>query len=625
MAWPGKLLVTYENFSADLPALRIDQKTEGCSGSCNCKCKCCQGFREKYVAFNGENELASQFSEGDDVQKMMRFRSSDMLLLLQAAQLRDNFWSNQYFKVDLQEDYQAILKVFEDKNRKVHLETVAAIMDTVSTGYRRAVSQLEGLEAHGALRPKFASFILPGLRCVCYKCEHLPWKKLQDVEDHQRTHRYTDNFHCQICYRRFYLQHSLTSHISRQMGSFSEELYENERYKRLLENQKLKEQAELQIAPVKLEDIQVPVPRNLKMYFKEDSKPPIQKRKKSIHTNCPLCCEKYRFSFSHQLHMVRHKKDRSELNKLHFCSYCHRSFLTLKFLKKHQKRVRISSNLLYRPFKCGNCPQRFQLWSSLETHLNQMHRKQNTCLICQLPTLARCCGAHTARECREAIKKHREKQRLLKGPPKGGCQKKPKPICKVCGREFANNFFLREHLNKKHLNRRNFTCEICGANFYSQGTMQTHRQSVHLLTQTIKCEVCELIIKSKRNYLRHLKSQSHKDNLTKLGRDKDKCNENLSSNPSTTNHINIAIKSTEDQHLMGSSTEYSALNNDRTVASQDGQEKNWQTPCRFQKPVKVTFCEPCGNSIIGSMQRHCRSTKHRLNMVVYNKKNNNTF
>ncbi|XP_016953624.1 zinc finger and BTB domain-containing protein 41 [Drosophila biarmipes] len=605
MAWPGKLLVTYDNFTADLPALRIDKKTEGCTGSCICKCKCCRGFREKYVAFNGENALASEisneFSDGDVVQKMMRFRSSDMLLLLHAAQLRDNFWTNHYFKADLHEDYQAILNVFKDKNRKVHLETVAAIMDTVSTGYRRAVSQLEGQEAQGALRPKFAALTLPGLRCVCPKCELLPWKKLQDVEDHQRTHRYSDNFHCQICYRRFYLQHSVTAHISRQMGSNSEELYENERYKRLLEKLRSGEQAELQIAPVKVEDVVLPALKNPKLYFKEESKPPIQRRKTSTHAHCPLCYKKYGFSFSHQLHMLKHRRNGPE-QMLFPCAYCHKSFLTLKFLRKHLNRVRISSILRYRPYKCGSCPRRFQLWSTLKTHINQVHKRINTCLICQLPTLARCCSAHCAKECREAIKNHREKQRLLRGPPKAGCKKKPKPVCTVCGSEFENNFFLREHLNRKHLNKRNFTCEICGANFYSQGTMQTHRKSVHLLSQTVKCEVCELTIKSRRNYLRHLKSQSHKDNWLKLGKS--------------------AIKSTEDNHHNGTSTEHSAINNERTVAAQDGQENKSETPCRFQMPVKVTFCEACGNSIIGSMRRHCKSTKHRLNLVVYNKKFN---
>ncbi|XP_017001932.2 zinc finger protein 117 [Drosophila takahashii] len=623
MSWPGKLLTTYKDFTADLPALQIDKKTEGCAGFCNCKCKCCRGFAEKYVAFNGENVLGSefpnQFSEGDDIQKIMRFRSSDMLLLLQAAQLRDNFWSNQYFKADLQEDYQAILDAFKDRNRKVQLETLGDILDTVTTGYRRAVSQLTGQEAQGALRPKFAAIILPGFRCVCHKCEHLPWKKLQDVEDHQRIHRYSDNFHCQICYRRFYLQHSLTSHLSRKTGITSnpEDLYENERYKRLLEKQKSREREELQISADTVEDIVVQVPKNIECYFRKERTLPVQKRKTSVHTKCPLCDQKYSFSFSHQLHMVKHRRHRLK-PKLFPCSYCFRTFLTRKFLRKHQSRVRTSSNLLYRPFKCRNCPRRFQLWSTLKTHIIQIHTRKNLCLICQLPTLSRCCPAHTAKECREAVKKHREKQRLLRGPPRGGCKKKPKPKCEICEKDFANKFFLTEHLNKKHLNRRNFTCEICGANFYSQGTMQTHRKSVHLLKQTIKCEVCDLTIKSKGNYLRHLKSQSHKDNSLKLGKDHEKCEESTQSD----NHINITMQSTTDMQDMETNSECTAIYKDGASRNENSEDRQLRskTACRFQKPEKFTFCEPCGNSIVGNMQRHYKSTKHKRNLILYKKK-----
>ncbi|KAH8348591.1 hypothetical protein KR084_008955 [Drosophila pseudotakahashii] len=634
MSWPGKLLTTYKDFTDDLPALRIDKKTEGCSGFCNCKCKCCRGFAEKYVAFNGENVLGSefpnQFSEGDDIQKIMRFRSKDMLLLLQAAQLRDNFWTNRYYKDDLQEDYQAILNVFKEQKREVQLETLVAILDTVSSGYRRAVSQLSAQEAQGALRPKLAAIILPGLRCVCFKCEHLPWKKLQDVEDHQWTHRYSDNFHCMICYRRFYLQHSLTSHLSRKTGETSkpEDLYENERYKRLLEKHKLRERGELQISPATVEDIVVPVSTNHELYFKMETTLPVQNRKTSIHTKCPLCDQKYGFSFSHQLHMVKHRRHRLK-PKLFQCSYCHRSFLTRKFLRKHQSKVRISSNLRYRPFKCRNCPRRFQLWSTLKSHIIQMHTRRNLCLICQLPTLSRCCQAHTAKECREAIKKHREKLRL-RGPRRGGCKKKPKPKCEICGKEFANKFFLTEHLNKKHFNRRNFTCEICGANFYSQGTMQTHRKSVHLLIQTVKCEVCDLTIKSKGNYLRHLKSQSHKDNSLKLGKDQEKRKESIQiENNSTTNsnYINVTMQSTTNNKDIEASTECTSIykngasgNEDCTVGSQEDRELNSKSACRFQKPEKFTFCAPCGNSIVGNMQRHYKSIKHKRNLIMYNKK-----
>ncbi|XP_016972374.1 oocyte zinc finger protein XlCOF6 [Drosophila rhopaloa] len=608
MSWPGKLLVTYENFTTDLPALQNGNKTEGCPTSCDCKCKCCRGFREKYVAFNGENDCGSEFpnefsGEGEDVQKMMRFRSSDMLLLLQAAQLRDNFWTNQYFKADLKEDFQAISEVFKAERWKINLEKLAAIMDTVSSGYRRAISQLTGEEAQGALRPKMTALNLPGLRCACQKCEQLPWKKLRDVEDHQKKHSYSDNFHCTICYRRFYLQHSLTSHLSRKVGgknSSSKELEENGRYKRFLENQKLREQEELELRPAKVEDIVVPVSKDLELFLKEESRSLPRKRKTSTKTKCPLCDQKYGFSFSHQLHMVKHKKDHSDPPKRFPCPFCHKSFLTHKFLRNHMRRVIMECKLRYRSFKCRRCPWRFQLCSALKAHVIRMHERRKPCLICQLSTVGRCCSSHTPKECREAIKKHREKMRLLKGPPKGGCKKQPNPVCEICGKEFTNKFFLREHMNKTHLNRRNFTCEICGAHFFSQGTMQTHRKTVHLLLQVMKCEVCDLTIKSRANYLRHCKSQRHKDELFKLG--SEKCTESSKENNAESTTTN------EDKPPKSKQNKVKALKKEKVKV---------KTPCRFQKPENVTFCEPCGNSIVGNMQRHYRSTKHKRNLAAH--------
>ncbi|XP_017069153.1 zinc finger protein 728 [Drosophila eugracilis] len=622
MSWPQKILITYDNFTADLPDLNNDNKTDKCSASCNCKCKCCHGFYEKYVAFDGETVFGSKFSNvlagAEDVHKMIRFRSSDMLLLLRTAQARDNFWNNQYYKVNLHEDYQVILDVFEAKNQKIQVEKLAAIMDTMSTGYRRAVSQLKGQEAHGALRPKKAAMRLAGLRCDCYSCENLPWKKIHNVEDHQKIHNYSDNFHCEICYRRFYLQHSLTSYTSRKIGGntfTSEQLKENTRYKKLLENQKSKEKKDLQLPPAKVEGIVVHVPKYLKLSFKEETKPPVQKRKTSKLTNCPLCHQTYKYSFSHQLHMLKHRnpKDKSDPKLFFPCSYCDRSFLTRKFLKKHQKSIRIASYVQNRRFKCPKCSWIFHLSTTLQSHIAKKHKRKKKCLICKNPSLDRCCDAHSLKECRDAIKKHRDKLRLMRGPPKGVYKKKPKPFCEICKREFTNKFFFRDHLNKKHLKRKNFTCEICGANFYSRATMQFHRKSVHFLIYTVKCEVCDLSIKSKANYLRHCKSQSHKDMLIKLGKDKEKSQED---NKNSTETSQITSQSLD----METSTDNSTLTECKSAKeSDDGKQTQVKKASSIHR--KVHFCEPCGNAIVGNMQRHYRSTKHKHNLIKYNNSN----
>ncbi|KAH8252876.1 hypothetical protein KR032_002321 [Drosophila birchii] len=516
MSWPGKLLTIYENFTNDLPPLQIGQKPTGCPTPCSCKCKCCQGFSQKYVAFNGESDNPSSAVPSDDVQKMMRFRSSDMLLLLQAAQLRDHFWTNQYFKVDLQEDYAAISELFAARNRKVPKERLVDILDTVTSGYRRAISELTPTEAQGALRPKKAAPIFTGLRCSCSKCENLPWRKLQDVEDHQKDHRFSDNFHCMICYRRFYLQHSLTAHLIKKIGSRSsnsEELVGNESYKRLLLAQRAKELQELEQAPAQVEDIVVPVPNNLRLdYEEENNRTPIRERNKFMHSQCPLCRKKYAFSFSHQLHfMKKHRRTQLRDPVTYFSCYnCNRSFLTRESLRRHNKTARRACHCRYRPYKCPKCRSSFQLASTLKFHVARIHDRKKLCLICRVPTSARCCSDHTPWECREAVRKHREKMRELRG------KEKKKKMCQSCNQSFRTTFLLREHLNRKHLQQKNFTCEICGAAFYSQGKMQVHRKAVHLMLHVTHCEICDLTIKAKDNYLRHCRSKRHQDALRKM-------------------------------------------------------------------------------------------------------------
>ncbi|KAH8290956.1 hypothetical protein KR054_007418, partial [Drosophila jambulina] len=625
MSWPGKLLTIYENFTNDLPPLRIGQKPTGCPTPCACKCKCCRGFSQKYVAFNGESNEPSSASAGDDVQKMMRFRSSDMLLLLQAAQLRDNFWSNQYFKVDLQEDYDVISRTFAVRGISVPEEKLAEILDTVTSGYRRAISVLTPAEAQGALRPQKAAPNFPGLRCSCLKCEKLPWRKLQDVEDHQKDHRYSDNFHCRICYRRFYLQHSLTAHLIKKIGSrspSSEELIENESYKRLLKAQRSKELEEQEQAPVKVEDIVVPVPNNLRLDYEEENRSPVRERKRSMHSQCPLCDHKYRFSFSHQLHfMKKHRRTHRDPESTFSCYNCNRSFLTRKSLRKHQKTVLKDCLLRYRPFKCPKCRSRFQLASTRNSHVIRIHDKKKLCLICQVPTLTRCCSNHTPRECRKAIKKHRAKMRELRGPKK---PQRPKPICQHCNASFSNSFLLREHLNKKHLQQRNFTCEICGAKFYSKGKMQTHRKAVHLLLLVTHCETCNLTIKAKDNFLRHCRSKRHQDELRKMetGRIKateTEITESISRFFQESNNFDEKLDVESSETFLKLEDETESLVKDKKHI-QKPKRKPSTAPRRYEMTEKFKFCNPCGISIVGNMIRHEKTSKHKNNLMKYNEK-----
>ncbi|XP_034652875.1 zinc finger protein 728 isoform X1 [Drosophila subobscura] len=625
MSWPGKLLITFENFTAGLPALTNDKSATVCPSSCDCQCKCCRGFSQKYVAFNGEPVSSS--STAGDVQKMMRLSTVDMLLLLHSAQARDNFWTNNFYKANLQEDYQAIGDAFASRRRQVDLGKLEAIMDTITAGYRRAVGLLRGAEAHGELRPSAVAASYPGLRCGCLDCEKWPWRTLQQVVEHQREHNVSDNWHCRMCYRSYYLQHMLSAHLKRDVrrDGFGQ-LMEDETYKQLLKDQKKLEVESFQSRP-KVQEMIISTPEGVHLDFEKELRVGLLKRKRCYLSNCPRCNHEYHFPFSHQLHMRRHQEQRK--NTTRSCPTCWRSFRTRVCLLKHQKRARLVCRLRYRPFKCRSCRWRFQMWSALKSHVLRLHQRRKPCLICQMPTVSRCCCSHSAKECRDAIKKHREMLRLQRGPPKVD-RKQPKPVCGICSQELSNNFLLKVHMNKKHLHRRDFSCEICGLAFYSQGLMQVHRKAVHLMTKKIHCEVCDLTIKDKSNYKRHCQSQRHLDQLVKAS--KERC-ETLEVKPFKSQRsgvavhcetCNVTLKGDINQHLqtikhkrnVTKSKEIKAEKKDSLEHSSVRQEAVvGPEPCRFQKPEKVNYCGICDHTIIGTMQKHLKSGKHRNNLM----------
>ncbi|EDW35546.1 GL17159 [Drosophila persimilis] len=624
MSWPGKLLIAFENFTAGLPALANEKNATLCPSCCDCNCKCCRGLIQKYVAFNGEPVAPS--STAGDVQKMMLFSTADMMLLLQSAQARDNFWTNNFYKANLHGDYQAIGDAFTSKRRQVDLGKLEGIMDTITTGYRRAVGLLAGTEAHTALRPKAVAPFYPGLRCGCLDCEKWPWRALKQVEAHQREHNMGDNWHCQICYRSFYLQHMICSHLRRSVrrGGFGQ-LMENETYKQLLEDQRQQE-GQSSRAPPNIQEMTISMPQGVHLDFIKELKVGPLRRKRCTLSKCPRCKHEYHFPFSHQLHMRRHQEQGKDT--MTPCPTCRRSFRTRLCLLKHQKRARMACRLKYRPFSCRSCRWRFQIWSALRAHVHRLHQRRKPCLICQKPTVSRCCCAHSAKECREAIKKHREQLRLQRGPPKVN-RKRPKPVCSICSQEFGNNFLLKVHMNKKHLHRRDFSCEMCGLAFNSQGLMQVHRQAVHLMTKKIHCKVCDLTIKDKSNYRRHCQSQRHLDQLAQEAKDRGETLEMKSfkiRKPSVPVHCapcGVTLKSDINQHLQTikhkrnytKSKAIKAEREDSLEQSNERQDAVGSEPCRFQKPEKVSYCDTCNHTIIGTMHRHFKSKKHRDKMI----------
>lgn len=473
-----------------------------CPAECTCTCQCCRGQVEKYVNFDKEGASASS----EPVQTMVRLSTKNMLTLLRVVQSLENFWSNQYYKVDLQSDYETISAAL---NSEEIMNLAPQIMESITAGYRRAVSALSQDEAYSALSPKsITSFSGDNLRCECTDCELLPWNELQQMEAHQWMHKFSENTHCNICYRRFFVQHMMLSYVSRrnkrnELG----ELQENASYKELLTKQKQAKQPSRRPA-VRIEQLHLRLPPTNPLDFVDETqicaRPAPPSRKRTTQVKCVECNYVYKYSFSYQLHMRKHHLEPAESRRWH-CASCYRVFRTRRIYLKHLRRVRSACRIRLRKFNC--CELAFLLEGSLRKHKATAHPKVYKCFVCKIPTQRSLCPVHFE----EAAKNRRRLTELNKT-----LRQKEKPeraTCKYCSKSLYNAGTLAMHIKGVHLKKKDFICHICGKGFSYKNFMVRHIAAVHNMEFTAYCELCDVSLTDRSNYLRHCQSLLHMKNL----------------------------------------------------------------------------------------------------------------
>lgn len=479
-----------------------------CPEECECNCKCCRGQVEKYVNFDEVGASASS----EPVQTMVRLSTKHMLTLLRVVQSLDNFWSNQYYKVDLHSDFEMISAAF---NSEEIMNIAPQIMESITAGYRRAVAELTQSEASTALRPK--SITWPNgvsLRCECIDCEQLPWNELQELEAHQWLHRLDEKTHCNICYRRFFIQHTMLSYLSRRnIRNETGELQENASYKQLLTEQKLSEQPS---GPaVQVEQLHLRLSKKSLMDYVDEtctiSAPPVRKR--STQIKCVQCNYLYKYSFSYQLHMKKfHLKPLD--SRLWNCASCCRIFRTRRFYLQHVRRVRSACRIRLRRFNCTRCKKSFQLQGTLIRHVAKKHPKLIKCRVCNILTPWTYCREHF----KEVLQKQaaaRQDSALKRKANK--TQNSTKVTCKYCSKVLYNAGTLTSHIKMVHLKKLDYICHYCGKGFAYQNFMLRHISAVHEMECTAYCELCDVTLTDRSNYIRHCKSLAHLKNLKLRG------------------------------------------------------------------------------------------------------------
>ncbi|XP_058122072.1 zinc finger and BTB domain-containing protein 24-like [Anopheles coustani] len=103
------------------------------------------------------------------------------------------------------------------------------------------------------------------------------------------------------------------------------------------------------------------------------------------------------------------------------------------------------------------------------------------------------CGLKTANAAHHEKRRHNAVKKL---------------VCPHCPKRFAENFYLKEHINTRHERRILFTCEECGKGFVSQSALFYHTVNSHKKNAVHECKTCHRKLKSWDGYNKHLKEHS---------------------------------------------------------------------------------------------------------------------
>ena len=63
--------------------------------------------------------------------------------------------------------------------------------------------------------------------------------------------------------------------------------------------------------------------------------------------------------------------------------------------------------------------------------------------------------------------------------------------CEICGKIFANNTKLTQHISVIHEGKKPFKCDICNYSCSQKSSMKTHVASVHEGNKPFKCDICD--------------------------------------------------------------------------------------------------------------------------------------
>ncbi|CAH0404108.1 unnamed protein product [Chilo suppressalis] len=316
-----------------------------------------------------------------------------------------------------------------------------------------------------------------------YKCELCicSWKTKQKLMEHNKQFHSKDDAkpQCDICLSRFSCKGHLLKHLHRHFNILECLTCQFRSYTNQMKRH-------LQTHIKKIECVQCAARfSNIHMFYqhhkelhvkyvcdicgkKARSKRVLEKHMRHHYENfsCKVCDRSYKSRASYR----RHVEDKHSTWCIEnaYCVQCDKKFSSIITYKRHiatnsTHAAEIRGDKSLEKVPCPDCGRLYSRKCYMENHYRHVHLKQSPyhCHYCDKDFLNRT-------RYRDHMKYSHE-----------GMEKVKNKLCNICGRGFAANRTLVNHI-RTHSGERPFECEYCNARFSQKHAMQSHVNYVHL-------------------------------------------------------------------------------------------------------------------------------------------------